>query len=173
MSDAQTTKSANNPTLYFENRYSYSDYYFEDKSKESDFLVNNQNIVSLNVEWNVFDFGAITEAYESKQYEYLSKKALLDDQINKANIDYRLARKELEIIKLKIDATKATLDAASSTFELIKIKYQNGAVDNVAYLQSLSEKYEAESIYEKTKNDFEIKKAEVLFYSGQNIQEFL
>lgn len=173
MSDVQTTKSANYPTLYFDNTYSYSEYYFDDKSKESDFLVNNQNIASLNIEWNVFDFGAVTEAYESKQYDYLSRKSMLEHQINKADVDYRLAQKELEIIKLKIDATKATLDAASSTFKLIKIKYQNGAIDNVAYLQSLSEKYGALRVYEKAKNDLEIKKAEVLYYSGHTIEEYL
>lgn len=173
MSNAQTIKSANNPTLYFDNTYTYSEYYFDDKSLESAFLVNSQNVASLNVEWNLFDFGSTNEAYESRQFDYLSKKASLDFQVNKANVDYRLAKKELEIIKLKIDATKATLDAASSTFELIKLKYQNGAIDNVAYLQSLSEKYGAQRVYEKAKNDFEIKKAEVLYYGGQNIQEFL
>ncbi len=173
MSDAQSTKSANYPTLYFDNTYTYSDYNYEDKSKQSDFLVNEQNIASINVEWNLFNFGAITEAYESKQYEYLSKKALLELQINKADIDYRLAKKELEINKLNIAATKATLDSASSTFELIKIKYQNGAIDNVAYLQSLSEKYGAQHVYEQAKNDFEIKKAEVLYYSGHTIEEYL
>jgi len=173
MSDAQTTKSENLPTLYFDNTYTYSDYYFDDKTKESTFLVENQNIATLNVAWNVFDFGAISEAYQSKQYRYLSKKSTLEFQIQKADVDYRLAQKELEILKLKIDATKATLDAASSTFELIKLKYQNGAIDNIAYLQSLSEKYGAERVYEKAKNDLEIKKAELLYYSGHTIKEYL
>ena len=173
MSDAQSTKSENYPTLYFDNTYTYSDYSFEDKSMQSSFLVNEQNIATLNVAWNLFDFGATTEAYESKQYEYLSKKALLEHQINKADVDYRLAKRELAIIKLKIAATKATLDAASSTFELIKLKYQNGAIDNVAYLQSLSEKYGAQRVYEQAKNDLEIKKAEVLYYSGHTIEEYL
>jgi outer membrane protein len=173
MSNAQSIQSANYPRLYFDNTYTYSDYNFEDKSKESDFLVNEQNIATINVEWNLFDFGSTTEAYESKQFEYLSQKALLEHQINKADVDYRLAKKELEIIKLKIAATKATLDAASSTFELIKLKYQNGAIDNVAYLQSLSEKYGAQHVYEQAKNDLEIKKAEVLYYSGHTIEEYL
>ncbi|MBN2816066.1 MAG: TolC family protein [Campylobacterales bacterium] len=172
MYDAQTVKSDNLPTLYFDNTYTYADYYFADKSKESSFLVNNQNVASLNVQWNLFDFGAISEAYQAKQYEYLSKKSSLEFQMNKVDVDYRLSKKELELTKVKIEATKATLDAASATFELIKLKYQNGAIDNVAYLQSLSEKYGAQRVYEKAKNDLEIKKAEVLFNSGHTIKEY-
>ncbi|QSZ41083.1 TolC family protein [Sulfurimonas aquatica] len=172
MYDAQTAKSENLPTLYLDNTYTYSDYYFADNANKSPFVVSNQNVASLNLKWNVFDFGARTEAYEAKQSEYLSQKASLEHQINKADVDYRLSQKELEIIKLKIAATKATLDAASATYKLIKLKYQNGAIDNVAYLQSLSEKFNAQRVYEKAKNDLEIKKAEVLFYSGHIIKEY-
>lgn len=171
--EAKTIKSENLPTLYFDNTYTYSDYYFDDKSKEGNFLVENQNVASLNLTWNLFDFGSISKSYESKQYDYLSTKSQLEHELNKADVDYRLSKKELEIIKSKIKATKATLDAASSTYELIKIKYQNGAIDNVAYLQSLTEKYGAKRVYETAKNDLEIKKAEVLFYGGHMIKEFL
>lgn len=173
MSEAKTVKSDNLPTVYFDNTYTYSDYYFDDESLSSSFLVKNQNVASLNLSWNVFDFGAISEAYESKQYEYLSSKSLLDYEINKADVDYRLSQKELEILELKITATKATLDAATSTYELIKLKYQNGAIDNVAYLQALSEKFNAKRLYEKAKNDLEIQKAQVLYYSGHIIKEYI
>lgn len=174
MYEAKTKKSNNLPTLYFDNTYSYTEYYFDDKSFErSGLIIKNQNIASLNVSWNIFDFGATTKAYESKQYEYLAKKANVDYQINKADVDYRLSKKALEIAKLKIDATKATLDATSATYELIKLKYQNGAIDNVAYLQALSEKFSALRGFERAKNDLEVKKAEVLFYSGHTIKEFL
>ncbi|MDD2789226.1 MAG: TolC family protein [Sulfurimonas sp.] len=173
LSEAQSKKSENLPTLYFDNTYSYSDYYFDDKSYDTGFLVTNQNVASLNASWNVFDFGATTQAYESKQYEYLAQKSTLEYEKNRADIDYRLAKKELELSKQKIDATNATLDAASATYELIKLKYQNGTIDNVAYLQALSEKFSAQRGYERAKNDCEVKKAEVLFYSGHTIKEYL
>jgi outer membrane protein TolC len=172
MYEAKTKKSNNLPTLYFDNTYSYSKYYFDDKSNESNFLVNNQNVASLNVTWNIFDFGATTKAYEAKQYEYLARQASLEHEKNKADVDYRLSQKALQIAKLKIEATKATLDATSATYELIKLKYQNGTIDNVAYLEALSEKFSAQRGYERAKNDLEVKKAEVLFYSGHTIKEF-
>ena len=173
MYDAQATKSNNLPNIQFDNTYTRSEFFFADKANESPFIVNSQNVAALNVEWNIFDFGAIAEAYESKQYEYLSQKAELQFEIKKADVERRLARKELEILQLKLEATAASLKAASQTYALIKLKYQNGTIDNVAYLESLSEKQSAFYAHEKAKNDLEIKKAELLYYSGKTIKEFL
>ena len=168
---AKALKSQNNPTLYFEDTLSYTDYYFDQKPTNS--LVDTQNIATLNVAWNIFDFGSRTQAYESKFQEYLSKKSLIEHEKHKADVDYRLAKKSLEIATAKVEAAKATLEAASTTYELIKFKYQNGTIDNVAYLLALSEKYDAKRGYERALYDLEIKKAELIYYSGKDIKEFL
>lgn len=171
--EAEGIKSLNNPTIIFDNTLSYSDYYFHNKSLESSFLVDTQNVAMVNASWNIFDFGSRTKSYESKYYEYLSKKSTLEYEKLRADVDYRLAKKSLEIAKLKTESTQATLDAASSTYELIKFKYQNGTIDNVAYLLALSEKYDAKRGYERALYDLEIKKAELIYYSGKDIKEFL
>lgn len=171
--EAQTKKSENLPKVYFDNTLSYSDYYFDDKSLESSFLVDTQNIAMLNLSWNVFDFGARTKNYESKYQEYLSKRSALEHEKHRADVEYRFAKRALEIAKLKVDATKATLDAASSTYELVKFKYQNGTIDNVAYLESMSEKYDAARGYKRALLDLEVKKAELIYYGGKDIKEFL
>ncbi len=168
---ANVLKSQDNPTLYFEDILSYTDYYFDQKPASS--LVDTQNIATLNVAWNIFDFGSRTQAYESKFQEYLSKKSLIEHEKHKADVDYRLAKKSLEIATAKVEASQATLEAASSTYELIKFKYQNGTIDTVAYLLALSEKYDAKRGYERAINDLEIKKAELIYYSGKDIKEFL
>ncbi|MDD2652776.1 MAG: TolC family protein [Sulfurimonas sp.] len=168
---ANVLKSQNMPTLYFEDTLSYSDYYFDQKPANS--LADTQNIATLNVAWNIFDFGSRTQAYQSKFQEYLSKKSLIEHEKHKADVDYRLAKKSLEIATVKVEAAKATLEAASATYELIKFKYQNGTIDNVAYLLALSEKYDASRGYERAMNDLQIKKAELIYYSGKDIKEFL
>lgn len=173
MYEAKSKKSENFPTIYFDNTLSYSDYYFDNKALKSSYLVDTQNIAMLNISWNIFDFGTTTKNYESKFEEYLSKKSTLEYEKHKADVEYRLAKKSLEIAKFKVDASKATLVAASSAYELIKFKYQNGTIDNVAYLESLSEKYDAKRVYERALWDLEIKKAEVIYYSGKDIKEFL
>ncbi|QHG91618.1 TolC family protein [Sulfurimonas sp. CVO] len=173
MYEAKSKKSENLPSIYFDNTLSYSDYYFDNKMLESDYLVDTQNIAMLNISWNIFDFGTTTKNYESKFEEYLSKKSTFEYEKHKADVEYRLAKKSLEISKLKVDAAKATFDAAASTYELVKFKYQNGTIDNVAYLEALSEKYDAKRGYERAVWDMEIKKAEVIYYSGKDIKEFL
>lgn len=171
--EAEAKQSVKLPTIFFDNTLSHSKYYFDDKSKELGFLIETQNIAMINLSWNIFDFGATQESYEAKYEEYLSKKASLEYQKTIADVDYRLAKKSLEIAKMKIDASKATLEAASATYDLIKLRYQNGIIDNVAYLQALSEKYEAARGYKRALYDYEIKKTEVIYYSGKNIKEYL
>lgn len=171
--EAQSIKSVNLPTLSFDNTLSHTEYYFDDKSKQSSFLVNTQNIALLNLSWNVFDFDATTKNYESKYYEYLSKKSTLEYVKHKATVDYRLAKKSLEIALLKIDASKSTLDAAEATYNLVKVRYENGVIDNVAYLQSLSEMYDAKRAYHRALYDVELKRAELVYFSGKDIKEYL
>lgn len=171
--DAKSTQSLNYPTLYFDNTLSHNEFYFNDKSKESDFLIETQNIAMLNLSWNILDFGATTQAYEAKQDAYLSKRALMEYEKHRADVDFRLAKKSLGIAELKVEASEATLQAATSTYDLIRFKYQNGTIDNVAYLQALSEKYSAQRVLERAKNDLQIKKAELIYHSGHTIKEFL
>jgi outer membrane protein TolC len=136
-------------------------------------LVETQNIAALNLSWSLFDFGAISKSYESKFEEYLSKRSTLEQEKHKADVDLRLAKKSLDIAKLKSAASKAALDAASETYSLVKVRYENRTVDNVAYLQALSEKFDAQRDYERSLLDIEIKKAELIYYSGKDIKEFL
>ncbi len=170
---AESLRSANYPTLYFNNRLSYNEYDFDDPKYDTGMLTDTQNIASLNLSWNILDFGATTKKYEAAYEQFLSQQSILEHQKAAADVDYRLALKSLEISKDKVDASKSTLDAASATYELIKLRYQNGIVDNIAYLQALSEKYEATRGYKRALNDYEVKKAELIYYSGKNIKEYL
>ncbi len=173
MYEASASKSANYPTLFLEDNLSKTKYYFNDKNKESSFLLTNQNIASLNLSWNILDFGATTSEYESKYAAYLSQKNILEHEEHKASVDYRLAKESLVIALQKIDAAKATLEASKETYELVKVKFENGVLDNVAYLEALSEVYDATKAYYRAQNDAQIKRAEVVYFSGKDIKEFL
>jgi len=134
-------------------------------------LPDTQNVFKLNVNWKIFDFGATDDAFKSNYKKYLSSKSNLEYEKIKANVDLKLAIKAYEIAKLQIKSASLALDAANATYNSIESKYKNGLVENVTYLEALSEKSAAISILEKAKNDLEIKKAMIVYYSGLNVWE--
>lgn len=167
LSNARSEKSGYLPTVTLDNTYSYYDKDFKNSAFNSN--LDEQNIFSVNMKWNIFSFGETQNKYESKYKHYLSLKSKYEYEKNRANVDLQLANKAYEIAKMKLQSAQLGLKAANSTYEVVKSKYENGLVDNVAFLESLSEKYSALSLFEKAKNDLEIKKANVIFHSGNNL----
>jgi outer membrane protein TolC len=171
--DTDSVKSYKYPTISFSDTLSrsYLDY---DESIYQSYEDNyNQNIASLNLSWNVFDFGSRDEAYQASYTSYLALKEQYEYEKEKASIDLKLSLKAYDIAKQKIASASSALRAADATYEMVYKKFQNGLVDNVAYLQALSEKYTSESGLKNAIYDLEIKKATVLYNSGKNIEEYV
>jgi len=170
LSNAKSEKSGYLPTVTLDNTYSYYDKDFKNSAFNSNLSnLDEQNIFSVNMKWNIFSFGETQNKYESKYKEYLSMKSKYEYEKNRANVDLQLANKAYEIAKMKLQSAQLGLKAANSTYEVVKSKYENGLVDNVAFLESLSEKYSALSTLEKSKNEIEIKKAQIIFHSGKDL----
>ena len=168
---AQAQKSGYYPTVTLDNTFNYYDNNY-DKFIDTD-SNNHQNVASANMKWNLFSFGQTKYQYESKQKEYLASRSNFEYEKNKADVDLQLALKSYNIAKAKIKSTEATLKAAQSAYEIIKSKFENGLIDNVAFLQSLTEKYDAISQHKKAINDLEVKKATIIYHSGEKLQEYI
>ena len=169
---AQAQKSGYYPTVTLDNTFNYYDNNYDRKINDTD-TNNHQNIASANMKWNLFSFGQTKYQYESKQKEYLASRSNFEYEKNKADVDLQLALKSYNIAKAKIKSTEATLKAAQSAYEIIKSKFENGLIDNVAFLQSLTEKYDAISQHKKAINDLEVKKATIIYHSGEKLQEYI
>ena len=172
LSNAKAQKSGYLPTITLDNTYSYYDNNFDNKAYESNTL-DHQNIVSANMSWNIFSFGETKYKYESAFKSYLASKLNYEYEKNKANVDLQLALKAYDIAKAKIKSAEANLKASESAYEVIKSKFENGLVDNVSYLQSLSEKFDAVSQLKTSINDLEIKKANIIYHSGKKLEEYI
>jgi outer membrane protein TolC len=173
LSSAKSSKSGYYPTINISDTYTNYDLNYKTDTHSSNTADYNQNVVALNLSWNIFNFGQTNSAYKSAYKKYLSLKSQYEYEKNKANVDLRLAMKSYTIGKLKIGSAQAGLKAAQSAYETIKSKYQNGIVDNVAYLESLSNKFDAQSALETAQYDLEIKKADIIYYNGKTIEEFI
>lgn len=168
---AKATKSSNYPTISLDNTFNKYDMNYDNSNYDT--LPNTQNVLKLNLTWKLYDFGATNSSYKSGYKQYQSIKSRYEYEKNKANVDLQLALKTYNIAKLKIDTAKLALKAATSTYETIQAKYQNGLVDNVAYLEALSEKYSAISGLKSAQYDLEIKKANIIYHSGKNVWEYI
>lgn len=170
LANARAEKSTYLPSVTLDNTYAYYDKNYDGAYSDDNY---SQNVLSANLEWNIFSFGKTKYKYESKYKEYLSLKSKYEYEKNKANTDLKLALKAYDISKLKIKSAQANLKAANTTFEIIKSKYENGLVDNVAFLESLSEKSDALSQLKTSQNDLEIKKANIIYHSGKKLEEYI
>ncbi len=170
LSNAKSEKSAYLPSVTLDNTYTYYDKNY-DGNYSSD--PDKQNILSANLKWNLFSFGETKYKYESKYKDYLSSKSKYEYEKNRANVDLQLALKSYDIAKLKIKSSQANLKAATTTYDVIKSKYENGLIDNVAFLESLSEKFTALSQLKTSLNELEIKKAKILYYNGKKLGEYI
>jgi len=170
---ARGSKSSNYPILTLDDTYTNYDFNYDNATYQNSATMDEQNIFKASLSWKIFDFGATTRTYESNYKKYLALKSQYEYEKNKASIDLKLAIKSYEIGKLKIESAKSALKAANSTYNTIEKKYQNGLVDNVAYLEALSEKYSAISALKSSQYDLEIKKANIIYHSGKNLEDYI
>lgn len=169
--NAKIVKSANYPQLSLNNTFTHKENDFDNKLYDPN--VDNQNILSLNLSWKLYDFKAVDKSYEAAMKKYLALKSQYEYEKNRMDVDLRLSYKSYNIAKLKIKSAKAALKAANSTFRVIKDKYENNLVDNVAFLEALSEKYAALSILKSAQNDLQIKSANIIYHSGYDLSKFI
>ena len=165
------TKSSKKPQIKLENTttwYKYDDY---NHMLLKD-LPNKQNQFILSLSYNLFDTSSKSKIESSK----LSKLAIADKLAylkHKSYTEFQLAKKKLQIQKLKLKSLKSAVDMANSVYDIIKQKYENGVVDNITYLDALSKKIYNLALYKQALNDLEIAKANYYFKSGVDYRQML
>jgi outer membrane protein TolC len=169
--NAKASKSSNLPLVTLDN--TFYKYNMDYDNTAYDNGLDTQNIFKVNLSWKIFDFGATNDTYNSNYKLYLGAKSNYEYEKSKANVDLKLAIKAHKIAQMQIESASLALQAANATYHSIESKYQSGLVDNVAYLEALSEKSNAVSQLQNAKNNIEIKKANILYHSGKNLWEYV
>ncbi len=153
------------PTIAIEDTYSWYDY-----NKEYTLGLDKQNTVMLSLQWKIFDFGATSSTKEAAHRNYLAKSSELAYEKSRAKASLSNAQNSYQSALLKTEAAKARQSAADMTYDLVQKKFQMGIVNNVSYLDALSEKYSAKSGLQSALNDLEYQKAVVLYEMGKEIK---
>lgn len=166
--EAEAAKAPHLPTIKIEDTYSRFKYDYANPVWNSD--ADHQNTVQLSMQWKIFDFGSTSATAQAAQKNYLSKSSDLAYEKQKAKASFKSAENSYKTALAKIEAAKARLTASEMTYELVKKKFQQGIVNNVTYLDALTDKFNAKSQLQTALNEVEYQKAVLLYEMGKEIK---
>ena len=164
--EAKIAKAPNKPTIIIQDTYSQYDFDYPVATNNLD----HQNSIQLLLEWKIFDFGSTSANAQAAYLNYLSKNSELEYEKYKAKASFKNAQNSYKTSIAKIEAAKVKLQASEMTYELIKKKFQQGIVNNVSYLDALSDKFNSNSQLQTALNEVEYQKAVLLYEMGENIK---
>ena len=165
-SEIKMAKSPNLPTIALQNTYSKHDFDYPVATEN----LKEQSSVQLSMQWKVFDFASTSSNAQAAYLNYLSKNSELSYAKYKAKASFKNAQNSYKTSLAKIEAAKAKLQASEMTYELVKKKFQQGIVNNVSYLDALSDKFNSNSQLQTALNEVEYQKAVLLYEMGENIK---
>ena len=127
----------------------------------------------LTFSMRLYDNSSIKTQKESVilQKRALEKSIEQAKDIQETNI--KLAVLKINTARVQIKSAKNTLESASSAYEAILQKYKAGIVDNIAYLDALSTKTNAQAQYEQALNNLQVSYANYYYYANKNIKEHI
>jgi len=158
------------PNVQLEGKYTHSQYAYENEGYNPNFPENQGQIMVL-AEWKVFDFGMTKKQKKVSELGYIASKEQLHSQKRLALLELENAKKSLEISTAKINASEARVRASDMTFDAITQKFHADLVDNITYLDALSDKYDALASLKIAQNDYEVNKANYYYQAGIKLEE--
>ena len=136
-------------------------------------LVDSQNKLMLSVNMRLFDNGRMKKQSEAVKYRKLSLQSEIAYAVKEQEMNFHLSKKNLDTLRSKRKSAKSALRAATSTYDALKEKFEVGLVDNIAFLDALTQKTLEQSRYKETLYDYEISKSIYYYYAGKDPKEFI
>ncbi|RDU67717.1 hypothetical protein CQA53_00895 [Helicobacter didelphidarum] len=140
------------------------------------FLANyayNHNSFALNFTYQLFAKIGLSVQKQSFTLATLANEKNLAYKKEEQKKDEELYRKAIEVAKNQIISAKASLISANLSYDNMKKRYDANLVTFTEYLTALSTKYDAESTFIQALNNYEMQKANYIFYSGQEIDKYV
>ncbi len=162
------------PQLRVENTYNKSKYSdLADSGFGGDILPDHQNKLQFSVNMRLFDNGKMKKEREAVQYQKLALQSENSHMIREQKMNFGLAKKQMRTILSQLKSAKSGLRAAQSSYRTLKKQYEEGLVDNITYLDALSDKSAALSRVKEVAYDYEISKSIYYYYAGKDPKEFI
>ncbi|HSR74606.1 MAG TPA: TolC family protein [Sulfurovum sp.] len=136
-------------------------------------LLDHQNKLMVSVNMRLFDNGKMAKESEAVKYQKLALMSEIDYAKKEQQMNFNLSEKSLETTRTKLKSAKSALRAANSTYGVLKEKFEVGLIDNIAFLDALTQKTLAQARYKETLYDYEIGKSIYYYYAGKDPKEFI
>ena len=136
-------------------------------------LLDHQNKAIISVNMRIFDNGKMSKESEAVKYQKMSLLSEIEYAKKEQEMNFHLSEKSLETLRSKRKSAKSALRAATSTYNALKEKFEVGLVDNIAFLDALTQKTLEQSRYKETLYDYEISKSIYYYYAGKDPKEFI
>lgn len=133
----------------------------------------HNNVFGMNVTYQIFAKIGLSVQKQSFRLATLANEKNLAYKKAEQKKDEELYRKAIEVAKNQINSAKASLISANLSYDNMKKRYDANLVTFTEYLTALSTKYDAESTFIQALNNYEIQKANYIFYSGQDIEKYV
>lgn len=136
-------------------------------------FATNQNTFSVVLSYGLFAKIGQSVQKQSFRLAQLATEKNLAYKKSEQKKDEELYRKAIEVAQNQIKSARASLVSANLSYDNMKKRYDANLVTFTEYLQALSTKYDAESTFIQALNNYEIQKANYIFYSGQDLEEYI
>lgn len=137
------------------------------------FFVDNQNRLMVSVNMRLFDKGKMSKESEAVKYQKLSLLSEIAHAKKEQKMNFKLASRSLKTNRTKLRSSKSAFKAAKITYDVIRQKYEAGLVDNIAFLDALTQKTLAYARHQETIYDYEISKSIYYYYAGKSPKKFI
>ena len=155
------------------NKSHYDDTFAAPGFDSDELLLDHQNKLMLSVNMRLFDNGKMSQESEAVKYQKLSLLSEIEYAKKHQEMNFHLSKKSLDTLRSKRKSAKSALRAATSTYDALKEKFEVGLVDNIAFLDALTQKTLEQSRYKETLYDYEISKSIYYYYAGKDPKEFI
>lgn len=155
------------------NKSHYDDTVSSPGFDQGNFLLDHQNKVMLSVNMRLFDNGKMSKESEAVKYQKLALLSQSEYSQKEQRMNFKLAEKRLQTMRTKLKSAKSALKASTSTYGVLRQKFEAGLSDNIAFLDSLAERTLSQARYQETLYDYEISKSIYYYYAGKNPKEFI
>jgi len=157
------------PTLILQGGVKKSAYSTYDDMGGMQKQFENNAQIGAQLNWTLFDFGAISKDREAAKLQTLAAAKNLAYKENSIKIDAKLKAFALNAAKARLQAAEAALTATETAYSYSKKRFEVNLIGYTDFLTELSKKQDAISRAKAAKNEVELAKAHLAYALGVDI----